>query len=91
MYTYYVHTHTAQTWFQLAPLPALFTMPHGCSSAGVCMSVCMHDCVCVYVCLRVSTQDFCAEKGVACMVEHIPIDYVNTAYDRVVKADVRYR
>lgn len=35
--------------------------------------------------------DFCAEKGVECMTETIPIDYVNTAYERLLKADVRYR
>lgn len=35
--------------------------------------------------------DFCAEKGVTCDVEMIDIDYINTAYDRMLKSDVKYR
>jgi uncharacterized zinc-type alcohol dehydrogenase-like protein len=35
--------------------------------------------------------DFCAEHGVLCDVEVIPIDRINEAYDRVVRSDVRYR
>lgn len=35
--------------------------------------------------------NFCAEKGIACMTEHIPVEQVNTAYERVLKSDVRYR
>lgn len=35
--------------------------------------------------------DFCAEKGIQCMTEMINADYINTAYDRVTKGDVRYR
>jgi len=35
--------------------------------------------------------DFCGEKGIVCMSEIIPIDKCNEAYERVVKADVRYR
>ncbi len=35
--------------------------------------------------------DFCGEKGITCAIEKIPIDYVNTAFDRLLKADVRYR
>ncbi len=35
--------------------------------------------------------DFCAEKGVACDVEMIDIDYINTAYERMLKSDVKYR
>ncbi|XP_047335009.1 8-hydroxygeraniol dehydrogenase-like [Impatiens glandulifera] len=35
--------------------------------------------------------DFAAEHGVTADVEIIPIDYVNTAMERLVKGDVRYR
>jgi len=35
--------------------------------------------------------DFCAEKNITSDVEVIPIDYVNTALDRMFKSDVRYR
>ena len=35
--------------------------------------------------------DFCAEKGVTCDVEMIPIQDINKAYDRMLKSDVRYR
>lgn len=35
--------------------------------------------------------DFCAEKGIACDVEVIPIQKVNEAWDRLVKQDVKYR
>ncbi|MBE7212363.1 MAG: NAD(P)-dependent alcohol dehydrogenase [Gluconacetobacter diazotrophicus] len=35
--------------------------------------------------------DFCAEHGIVCDVEMINIDYINEAWDRVVKADVKYR
>ncbi|HXP96634.1 MAG TPA: NAD(P)-dependent alcohol dehydrogenase [Telmatospirillum sp.] len=35
--------------------------------------------------------DFCAEKGVTCDVEIIPIQQINTAYERVLKSDVHYR
>ncbi|KAJ9509424.1 hypothetical protein QJQ45_001890 [Haematococcus lacustris] len=35
--------------------------------------------------------DYCAEKGIECMHEIIPADYVNTAWERVLKQDVRYR
>jgi uncharacterized zinc-type alcohol dehydrogenase-like protein len=35
--------------------------------------------------------DFCAEHGVACDIETIPIQQVNEAYERVLKSDVRYR
>jgi hypothetical protein len=31
------------------------------------------------------------EKGIVCDVEEIPIDYVNTAMERLVKNDVHYR
>ncbi len=35
--------------------------------------------------------DFCAERGIVSDVEVINIAQVNTAYERVIKADVRYR
>ncbi|KAG0557010.1 hypothetical protein M758_11G092300 [Ceratodon purpureus] len=35
--------------------------------------------------------NFAAEKGVAAMIEKIPIDYVNEAFARLLKNDVRYR
>ncbi|KAI3704380.1 hypothetical protein L1987_74598 [Smallanthus sonchifolius] len=35
--------------------------------------------------------DFAAEHGVTADIELIPIDYLNTAMDRVLKSDVRYR
>jgi cinnamyl-alcohol dehydrogenase len=35
--------------------------------------------------------DYCAEKNITCDVEVIPIDYVNTAYERLAKNDVHYR
>ncbi|MGH7256351.1 MAG: NAD(P)-dependent alcohol dehydrogenase [Nitrospirales bacterium] len=35
--------------------------------------------------------DFCAEHGIACDVEVIPIQQVNEAYERVLRGDVRYR
>lgn len=35
--------------------------------------------------------DFCAEKGIVCDIEMCPMDYVNTAYERVIASDVRYR
>ena len=35
--------------------------------------------------------DFCAEHGVVCDIEKIPVDYVNEAMGRLLKADVRYR
>jgi alcohol dehydrogenase (NADP+) len=35
--------------------------------------------------------DFCAEHGVKSEVEVIKPDYIETAYDRTVKSDVRYR
>ena len=35
--------------------------------------------------------DFCAEKGIAADVEVIQIDYINEAYERMLKSDVRYR
>ena len=35
--------------------------------------------------------DFCGEHNIVSDVEVIPADYVNTAYDRVVASDVKYR
>jgi uncharacterized zinc-type alcohol dehydrogenase-like protein len=35
--------------------------------------------------------DFCAEHNVTCDIELINADYVNTAYERILKSDVRYR
>lgn len=35
--------------------------------------------------------DYCAAKGIGSDVEVINMDYINTAYERMVKGDVRYR
>ena len=35
--------------------------------------------------------DFCADRGITCDIEKINIDYVNEAYERVVRSDVKYR
>ena len=35
--------------------------------------------------------DFCAEHGITSDIEMIPIQQINQAYDRLLKADVRYR
>jgi uncharacterized zinc-type alcohol dehydrogenase-like protein len=35
--------------------------------------------------------DFCAQHGLTCDVEVIPIEKVNEAYERILKSDVRYR
>ena len=35
--------------------------------------------------------DYCAEKGIGSDVEVISMDYINTAYERMLKGDVRYR
>lgn len=35
--------------------------------------------------------DFCAERNIVADIETIPIDYVNSAYDRMLKSDVKYR
>jgi uncharacterized zinc-type alcohol dehydrogenase-like protein len=35
--------------------------------------------------------DFCAKHGVLSDIELIPIDRINTAYERMLKSDVRYR
>jgi uncharacterized zinc-type alcohol dehydrogenase-like protein len=35
--------------------------------------------------------DHCAEHGITSDIEIIPINYINEAYERVLKSDVRYR
>ena len=35
--------------------------------------------------------DFCAEHGITCDVEVIPINQIDQAYERMLKSDVRYR
>jgi D-arabinose 1-dehydrogenase-like Zn-dependent alcohol dehydrogenase len=35
--------------------------------------------------------DFCGEHNITCMIERIPMDYVNTAMERLVKNDVKWR
>jgi uncharacterized zinc-type alcohol dehydrogenase-like protein len=35
--------------------------------------------------------DFCAERGIGSDVEIIPIQQINTAYERMLKSDVKYR
>jgi uncharacterized zinc-type alcohol dehydrogenase-like protein len=35
--------------------------------------------------------DFCAEKGIVCDIEMIPIQKINEAYERVIRSDVKYR
>ncbi|HRA17988.1 MAG TPA: NAD(P)-dependent alcohol dehydrogenase, partial [Flavobacteriales bacterium] len=35
--------------------------------------------------------DFCAKHNVLSDIELIPIDQINTAYERMLKSDVRYR
>lgn len=35
--------------------------------------------------------DFCNEKGVSSQIEVVKMDYVNTAFERLEKNDVRYR
>lgn len=35
--------------------------------------------------------DFCAQHGIVSEIETIPMDYINTAYDRMLKSDVKYR
>ncbi len=35
--------------------------------------------------------DFCSKNNIVCDVEMIKMDYINEAWDRVVKADVKYR
>ena len=35
--------------------------------------------------------DFCAEHDITSDVEVIAMDYINTAYERMLKSDVKYR
>ena len=35
--------------------------------------------------------DFCAQHGIVSDIETIPMDYINTAYERMFKNDVKYR
>jgi alcohol dehydrogenase (NADP+) len=35
--------------------------------------------------------DFCAEHGIVSDIETIAIDYINTAYERMLRSDVKYR
>jgi uncharacterized zinc-type alcohol dehydrogenase-like protein len=35
--------------------------------------------------------DFCAERGITCDIERIKIDYINEAYERMLRSDVKYR
>ncbi len=35
--------------------------------------------------------DFCAERGITCDVEKINADYINEAYERMLRSDVKYR
>jgi uncharacterized zinc-type alcohol dehydrogenase-like protein len=35
--------------------------------------------------------DFCAERGIVCDIEMIPMQKINEAYERMLKSDVKYR
>lgn len=35
--------------------------------------------------------DFCAQHGIVSEIETIPMNYINTAYERMLKSDVKYR
>jgi uncharacterized zinc-type alcohol dehydrogenase-like protein len=35
--------------------------------------------------------DFCGKHNITCEIEMIPIQDINTAYERVLKSDVKYR
>jgi uncharacterized zinc-type alcohol dehydrogenase-like protein len=35
--------------------------------------------------------DFCAEHNIVSDIEVIPMDYINSAYERMLKSDVKYR
>jgi len=35
--------------------------------------------------------DFCGKHNIVSDIELIPINYINEAYDRMIKSDVRYR
>ena len=36
-------------------------------------------------------RDFCAKHDIVSDIEMIPMDYINTAYERMLKSDVKYR
>ncbi len=35
--------------------------------------------------------DFCADKGIVSNIEMIPIQQIETAYERMLRSDVKYR
>ena len=35
--------------------------------------------------------DFCADRGIVCDIEKIKMDYINEAYERMLRSDVKYR
>jgi uncharacterized zinc-type alcohol dehydrogenase-like protein len=35
--------------------------------------------------------DFCADRGIACEIEIIPMEKINEAYERMLRSDVKYR
>jgi alcohol dehydrogenase (NADP+) len=35
--------------------------------------------------------DFCAEHGIVSDIEMIPMNFINSAYERMLKSDVKYR
>jgi uncharacterized zinc-type alcohol dehydrogenase-like protein len=35
--------------------------------------------------------DFCADRGITCEIEMIPMEKINKAYERMLKSDVKYR
>ena len=35
--------------------------------------------------------DFCADRGITCDIEKINADYINDAYERMLRSDVKYR
>ena len=35
--------------------------------------------------------DFCAEHGIVSDIEMIPMQQINTAYERMLRSDVKYR
>jgi len=35
--------------------------------------------------------EFCADKGITCDIELIPIQEINEAYERMLSSDVKYR
>ena len=35
--------------------------------------------------------DFCADRGITCDIEKIKMDYINEAYERMLRSDVKYR